>query len=287
MKTAYWDSGLRWDNPNLRWGSPSYLLEPGDPGYVPDSPPVNNETNKNKKHKKMKHNVYYPIRIADQIVWLTNFRNKLASHAGALGLTPAQVTAILADCDWLIYCLQAWLPAVRAWAQSCTDAIGETQSGVSTAAQLLPVFAPPQLPNGVVSVNFGVLTRLFALVTSIKGGGKCTDSIATDLGIVGTEQVGPDLTSVQPILAASISGNQVTVKWGWQGNVAYLDSCEIWVDRGDAKGFVLLTIDTTPGYTDTQPFPAGKAVWTYKAIYRVEDNQVGIWSQPVSINVGA
>ena len=20
MKTAYWDSGLRWDDPNLRWG---------------------------------------------------------------------------------------------------------------------------------------------------------------------------------------------------------------------------------------------------------------------------
>jgi hypothetical protein len=28
MKTAYWDDNLRYDDPNLRWGEPSYLLEP-------------------------------------------------------------------------------------------------------------------------------------------------------------------------------------------------------------------------------------------------------------------
>ena len=54
----------------------------------------------------------------------------------------------------------------------------------------------------------------------------------------------------------------------------------------DGKGFGLLTIDTTPGYTDTQPFPAAKTVWTYRAIYRKDDSQIGVWSAPVSIPVG-
>ncbi len=67
----------------------------------------------------------------------------------------------------------------------------------------------------------------------------------------------------------------------------YLDSCEIQVDRGDGKGFVLLTIDTTPGYTDTQPFPAASVKWTYKAAYRVNDQMVGLWSQPASVTVPA
>jgi len=49
---------------------------------------------------------------------------------------------------------------------------------------------------------------------------------------------------------------------------------------------VLLTIDTTPGYTDTQPLPAIAAKWTYTAIYRVNDEDVGQWSAPVSITVG-
>jgi hypothetical protein len=40
MKNLTWDSGYKWDDPNLRWGEPSYVLEPGDPGYVPPSPSV-------------------------------------------------------------------------------------------------------------------------------------------------------------------------------------------------------------------------------------------------------
>jgi hypothetical protein len=35
VKTVYWDTNEVFDNPNLRWGNPAYLLEPGDPGYVP------------------------------------------------------------------------------------------------------------------------------------------------------------------------------------------------------------------------------------------------------------
>ncbi len=35
MKTLRWDDGHKWDDKNSRWGDPSYVLEPGDPGYVP------------------------------------------------------------------------------------------------------------------------------------------------------------------------------------------------------------------------------------------------------------
>jgi hypothetical protein len=45
-------------------------------------------------------------------------------------------------------------------------------------------------------------------------------------------------------------------------------------------------VDTTPNYVDTQPFPATKAVWSYKAIYRADDAQVGQWSQVVTVAVG-
>ena len=84
----------------------------------------------------------------------------------------------------------------------------------------------------------------------------------------------------------SSAGNHVLIKWGWGGHEVFLDLCELQVDRGDGKAFVLLTYDTTPGYTDTQPFPAVPAKWTYRAIYRVGDSQVGQWSSPVSVTVG-
>ena len=235
----------------------------------------------------MKRNAYYPVRQADQIVWLANFANKLPGEAAILGLPAATVTAAVADCNWLIYVLQTWLPAVRAWALSGTDAATEAQTGSDTKPQVLPLFTAPPLPNGVSPVLPGALTRIFGLVQDIKNADGYTDAIATNLGITGSAQTAPDLTTIQPVIDATVSGSLVNVKWGWGGNGAYLDSCEIQVDRGDGKGFNLLTIDTTPNYTDTQAFPATFARWTYKAIYRVNDAQVGVWSQPVSVTVPA
>lgn len=235
----------------------------------------------------MKRNSYYPSRQAEQAAWLTNCANKIGGYATVLGLTPAQVAAITGDARWLAYILLTWLPAVRAWALGCTDALTEAQTGSGNNPQILPVFTAPPLPAGVVPALPGALDRIFQFVQQIKDSEKCTDAIASDLGIVGSTQTVPDLSTLQPIIAASLSGNGVAIKWSWDGNQAFLDSCEIQVDRGDGKGYTLLTVDTTPNYTDTQAFPATLVRWTYRAIYRVNDNQVGIWSQPVSVTVPA
>src|SRR5207237_10933274 len=97
----------KWNDPNLRWGNPSYLLEP-----IPQS----------KRKRNVKHNQYYPMKQADQVIWLTNFKNTLPGLATALGLASGVSTAAVANCNWLIYILQSWLPAGRAWSQACTDA---------------------------------------------------------------------------------------------------------------------------------------------------------------------
>ena len=89
----------RFGDPNLRWGSPSYALEPGDPGFVPytlSSSPTS------KTKTKMKRQNYYPTRQADQAVWLENFRLKLALYAAALGIAPARLADIVADSRWLV-----------------------------------------------------------------------------------------------------------------------------------------------------------------------------------------
>jgi hypothetical protein len=98
------------------------------------------------------------------------------------------------------------------------------------------------------------------------------------------QQVAPDYSIIQPDISATINGTRVDVGWDWGGFANFLDQLELEVDRG--QGFVLLAIDTTPGYTDSQPFPAAPVKWTYRAIYRLGDNRVGQWSKPVSITVG-
>jgi len=239
----------------------------------------------NQKTKPMKRNNFYPTNQGGQAIWLANWITKLPGYAVTLGLSPAQVAAILADARWLLYLLQTWLPAVRNWSVACTNAVSEAQTGSGTEVQVLPVFTAPALPDLVVPVIPSALNRIFAQIQLIKDSGKCTDSIAADLDILGSDDPGPDYTSIQPVISVRISGNQVFIKWGWGGYTDWLDSCELQVDRNDGKGFVFLSIDTTPGYTDTQPFPAAHTVWTYRAIYRVGEGQVGLWSQPVSIAV--
>ena len=290
MKPLYWDAinpdtGLPYtfDSPNLRWGDPSYILEPGDPGYTPPlSPPT---PPKPPKIKRMKRQAYYPTNAPEQIIWLENLRNKLGGYAAVLGLTAAQVAAGVADARWIIYVLGSWLPAVRAWTKACTAAALQAQSGVG-GVMVLPVFTPPALPAGVVPVNAGALDRIFALVQVIKDSTGYAEPIGDDLGVLGIEDVAPDMATIQPDIDAAVQVSSVQIGWDWGGNSPFLDMIELEVDRGDGHGYVLLANDTTPGYTDTHPFPATLTKWTYRGIYRVGDAQVGVWSNPVSVTVG-
>lgn len=282
MKIAYWDSGLRWDDPNLRWGNPAYLLEPGDPGYVPP-PDLPTPT---KKTKRMRRTNYYPLRQADQVIWLTNFCNKIAGYAAVLGLTPAQVSAVQAECSWLSYVLQTWLPAVRTWNMACTDAVTEAQTGPGLAAQILPVFTAPALPTDVVPVPPGALTRVFALIQTMKDSGKVTEAIGTDLGILGAPVNLPDLATLQPLIKVRALTTGVEIDWGWAGHSDVLDALLIQVDRGDGQGWRLLVHDTTPRYQDTTPLPPALTRWQYRAVYIKDDAQVGQWSATVNVTVG-
>jgi len=283
MKTIKFDAEFRLNDKNSRWGNPSYQLEPGDPGYVPDSPQNKQPP---KRSKKMKRTSWFPGRAADQILCLENFRNKLPSYGVTLGLTTAQVTAAVGDARWLIYIIESWLPAVRAWALACTDAAEDAQTGDGSDVMVLPVFTAPTLPTGVVAVNTGALDRFFAIVQTIKDSNGYTEAIGTDLTIVGGQQGAPDFTTLKPDFKLTVSTNGVNVAWNWGGFVAFLDMIEIQVDRGTGQGFVFLANDTTPGYTDTSAQPSTPTKWKYRAIYRLGDQQVGLWSNEMSITVG-
>ena len=298
MKPLRWDSDeidpwtgqkYTWDspNPNVTWDG---VREPGDEGYVP--PPILS-VQRPTRSKKMKHNSFYPTNVPEQIIWLTNFFNKLIGHASALGVSQPVCASAVADARWLIYLLGTYLPAQRNWSKSVTDFIKAAQTGTGDAVMTLPAFVPPPLPvadstpgglPAVVPVKPGALTRLFSLIQVMQEAPGYVDSIATDLGTVGTEVTAPDLATIQPVFKVKIIGGQVFIDWGWDGNGAFLDLIQIQVDRG--QGWIDLAYDTTPGYTDTHAFPATLTTWKYRAIYRVGDAQVGLWSAEVGIAVG-
>jgi hypothetical protein len=209
-------------------------------------------------------------------------KSGLPGYATLLGVDPDDVTAQAADCDYFEYCLRSQNILHHA-SREATNWKDLMRNG----GQLPPTGSPlaPVLPTAVTAVAPGIEARFRALVKQIKTSKNYNAAIGQALGIEGAQQTPPDYATLQPAIRVIVTGNAVLVEWGWQGYSAWLDWCELQVDRGDGHGFVPLTFDTTPGYTDNQPFPATPTKWTYRAIYRVGDAQVGVWSPPVSVNV--
>ena len=96
MRIATYDSGLLWDDPNLRWGDPSFILEPGDPGYVPPpAPPVPLKT---KHPKNTMTDDYIPQSYANLKTWLDKQNTDLTTAlATTINMSAAERTAFLAS----------------------------------------------------------------------------------------------------------------------------------------------------------------------------------------------
>jgi len=216
------------------------------------------------------------------VAQMITFKTNIGGYATTLAVSPAQVAAQAADTDSLGYvvaCQQITGNAAQQW----TAWKNYTRSGGPVPPTGAPVI--PTFPTAVPAAPPGVEARFRALVKQIKANANYNSGIGEALGIEGAQLTGPDMATIQPDITATIVGSHVEIGWGFLGFGAFLDQCEIQVDRGDGKGRVLLAIDTTPGYNDTQSFPATPTKWTYYAIFRVGDSQVGLWSKPVTVTV--
>jgi hypothetical protein len=213
------------------------------------------------------------------------FRDNIGPFLVPLGILPADADIVQQAADATRFrAMVDFMDTMQQAAQGWTAQKNYERDGTGSVPAALAV---PSLPaNFPAPVPAGIVPRFRRLVKRLKANSKFTDAMAKTLGIQGAEQTGPDLTSIQPDIEVSIVGDHVEVDWGWGGYANYLDMCLIQVDRGDGKGFNDLCYDTTPGYNDTEDFPATPAKWTYRAIYRVDDANVGQWSKPVSLTVG-
>ena len=276
-----WGEGM-WGNPNARWGSPaSHLLQPGDPNYVfPEVPATSTPRPKRKTMRRADYIQKNQLAFGQQLL---QFKTTIGGYATLFGLTSAQTTAQAHDCDYFNYTLTCQT-LVQGSAQQWGDWRDLLRYGGTPPPNGIPV--APVFPTSVDAVAMGVETRFRALVQLIKAHSAYNTGIGEALGIEGAEITGPDLDTLQADIDAVLRGGEVRIIWTWQGYVDFLDMIEIQVDRGDGKGFGFLAMDTTPGYTDTAAFPTTPTKWTYRAIFRVGDKRVGVWSKPAVVTVG-
>lgn len=243
----------------------------------------------------MKRQVFFPVRIGDQIVWLRNFKLKLlgapasggtpavVGYATTLSLDATEAAAIGLDVDNAIYALEAYRGAFSTASTAVyqriddalyNDALEGTVSWLS--------FAPP--PGAPAAVPFGALKRVFAYISDVVKKAAGYDlAIGSDLGIEGAAVAAPDeATTVPEFDLGTTTGHKLEVLW----TKGIFDGVKLEFDLGAAG--TKADIDLRPNYTLNWLPPAGTAVNVkvrLRYIYKGED--FGNWSEWKSFMLAA
>ena len=144
----------------------------------------------------------------------------------------------------------------------------------------LPVL--PNLAAAPTTVTEGVFDRVSNLVKRIKASVNYTSAMGQDLGIVAPVQ-NININTIQPDLKINLDAGRPHIKCV----KGYADAIDLYVDRKDGSGFVLIGRLLKTDYIDTANLPANIALieWDYKAMFVIGNNTVGLMSSTASIIV--
>jgi hypothetical protein len=221
---------------------------------------------------------YIPNADADRVSWINNAATKLPAYQTVLGLTTADTTQLAKDSAMYAYTVNL-LNIIKQTQQNATafknllkhESAGQVLGGIP-AMPVLPV-APPAVPAGIFD-------RTRSLMQRAKNSAGYTDAIGQDLNIVASINT-VDLTSITPELKGKLDVGRPHLKW----QKGYADAIDLFADHNDGAGFVLIGRFLRSEYLDITPLAVGKVAeeYKYKAVYVINDEQVGIMSQVFSI----
>jgi hypothetical protein len=223
---------------------------------------------------------YLPRLDKEKLLWLKNFSSKLGVYATKYNLAATDVSDMVASAnyfDWFLNYRNIYVETTKKLTQFKNELMDGIQAGaVSSILPSVPV--TPAAPPTVAPDIFG---RATAIGNRIKSHKDYTLADGNDLGLEGAI-ITTDLSTVKPKLNITLNAGKPEITWQKNG----LDALEVLVDRGTGS-YVFLTIATQKLIKDTHPTPPfGTAQhWKYKAIYRQKDQQIGQWSDEVSVKV--
>lgn len=145
MRIAYWDDPtLRWDDPNFRWGDPSYVLEPGDEGYVPpdDAPPLPlpRKPKPRTKRNYMASNAT-PTRFDELLAAGEDLCDGMNQHAATIGLKQNTYAVARAELDALVAAQNTYKAAEAAQAPAYATARTADSNGKGFIARAVKVLS--------------------------------------------------------------------------------------------------------------------------------------------------
>ena len=225
---------------------------------------------------------YLPPGDLAKVSWIKNLANKTPIYATVLDITLAEQTSIDDDAAMYEYIVMTMHPAYKTKVQDITSFKNIMRDGpLGTPAPPIPV--APTLPAAPTAVEPGIFQRVAKFVQRLKSHPNYTENIGEDLGIIGDEMTF-EQSELKPELKGDLDANRPKIIWQ---KGPFADSIDLYVDRQLNDNYEYLTNDSEPDYIDTYPFPQDVAsvVYRYKGIYRIGDEQVGQFSDPITITV--
>lgn len=226
----------------------------------------------------MKKPMIPPLDIP-KVRFLKNLNNKAPIYKTILSITDAELDSLNKDTLMFEYVINMQM-AYKTSKEGITAFKNILRDGAGT--QTIEVPSAPVLPVAPDAVRPGIFPRVSKFIKRLKTHPNYTESIGEDLGIVGEEHVVNPLT-MKPRLKCVIKSGMPVIIWK-KGDASSID---LYVDREMTGNYKFLASDYEPNFIDLHPLPAGvnTAIWRYKGIYRIGDEQVGIISDEISITV--
>lgn len=228
----------------------------------------------------MPNSTYMPHDDSGRAELLEHLTAALPKYSQLLEISEPDLLSLKNDATGFRYILNT-LYNTHSYAQQWTNYKNIIRDGGSgSTGWPLP---PKQEETVPAAVSAGVMPRLSGLAARIKAHKNYTTAIGQDLWLIGASHI-VDPSTWKPALSSQYQVGHPVIVW----TKANASALEIWVDRNDGNGFVLLNIHTEPNTTDTAPLPVpgNTAIWKYKALYRLHDEQVGHWSDVINVIVG-
>ena len=211
----------------------------------------------------MANQPYYPSREGDQSLWFTNIQSKIANYYTNLDISADRQSKLTLVLAWLIWTWHIYLPARRADAPAATSWRQQLATGASDATTITGPPLPAALTPPAGTPFFGMLSWLFSEIARWKNAEGYTDTIGSDLGIIGS--VAPAHTAPPTLTAGDVAQNSVELDF----NIYEHDGVWIESQRQGETGFTFLATETGSPYVDNRPVKtAGQAEWRdYRACW--------------------
>lgn len=198
-----------------------------------------------------------------------------APNGATVGLTGGEIAEAKADAKYMAYVNQQQDKS-QDFAQAYTKFRKDLRKGSDTPI-IEPVFnVPATVPTAVLA---GVEDRFRKKVAAVKAHANYTPAIGEAWGIV-ADEASADLGL--PEFEIVFAGNHPVLRW----KKKTADAIRIEKDKG--QGWYHADNDIKSPWADKDDLPpAGQsAVWKYRIIYLINDEQVGAFSAPQIVTVG-